>query len=298
MNFGLNFLATYQSTSASTSRPSASVLMISMVWPDIEVTISPGRCALPSGMFSTRPMAPTTLTFALRAASACIRPTTQAAPPMSPFMSSMLPRRLDRNAAGIEAHALADEGDRLLAALAAVPAHDHGAAGPRRALRDAEQRAHAEFGHRLDVENLDLDAELAQLAGAAREFLGVEHVRRLVDEFARDDDAIDDVRAGRESLPRGGHIADRERDVGAQGGILAVLLFGLVAVELVGAQPHARGDRGRLIGLHGAVGNSAMIVTASLPALSLPAAAPPNLRKSLSLRPKACRRRPQSGARP
>ena len=33
MNFGLNFFATYQSTSASTSRPSASVLMISMVWP-------------------------------------------------------------------------------------------------------------------------------------------------------------------------------------------------------------------------------------------------------------------------
>ena len=94
MNFGLNFFATYQSTSASTSRPSASVLMISMVWPDIEVTISPGRCALPSGMFSTRPMAPTALTFALRAASACISPTTQAAPPMSPFMSSMLPAGL------------------------------------------------------------------------------------------------------------------------------------------------------------------------------------------------------------
>src|ERR1700692_4878287 len=35
MNFGLNFFATYQSTSASTKRPSASVLMISMVWPDI-----------------------------------------------------------------------------------------------------------------------------------------------------------------------------------------------------------------------------------------------------------------------
>ena len=65
--------------------------MISMVCPDIDVTMSPGRWALPSGMFSTRPIAPTTLAFALRAASACIRPTTHAAPPMSPFMSSMLP---------------------------------------------------------------------------------------------------------------------------------------------------------------------------------------------------------------
>ena len=90
MNFGLKRLAAYQITSASTRRPSASVLMISMVWPDIDVTMSPGRCALPSGMFSTRPMTPTAFTFALRAASACMRPTTQAAPAMSPFMSSML----------------------------------------------------------------------------------------------------------------------------------------------------------------------------------------------------------------
>ena len=79
----------YQSASASTSRPSASVLTISIVCPDIDVMMSPGRIASPSGMFSTRPMTPTALTFALRAASACKSPTTQAAPPMSPFISSM-----------------------------------------------------------------------------------------------------------------------------------------------------------------------------------------------------------------
>ena len=45
-------------------------------------------------MFSTMPMAPTTLTRALRAASACRVPTTAAAPPMSPFMSSMPPADL------------------------------------------------------------------------------------------------------------------------------------------------------------------------------------------------------------
>ena len=37
---------------------------------------------------------PTALTLALRPASACIRPTTAAAPPMSPFMSSMPPAGL------------------------------------------------------------------------------------------------------------------------------------------------------------------------------------------------------------
>src|SRR6185312_12555518 len=79
----------YQTASASTRRPSASVLMTSMVWPDIEVTTSPGRCALPSGMFSTRPRMPTALTFALRAASAYIAPTTAAEPPMSVTISSM-----------------------------------------------------------------------------------------------------------------------------------------------------------------------------------------------------------------
>ncbi len=56
--------------------------------------MSPGRWALPSGMFSTTPMTPTALTLALRAASACINPVTAAAPAMSPFMSSMPPAGL------------------------------------------------------------------------------------------------------------------------------------------------------------------------------------------------------------
>ena len=46
--------------------------MTSIVWPDIERTTSPGRCAVPDGMFSTSPTTPMTLTFALRPASAFI----------------------------------------------------------------------------------------------------------------------------------------------------------------------------------------------------------------------------------
>ena len=60
-----------------------------MVCPDMLVMMSPGRVALPEGMFSVSPMRPTALTAALRPASASMRPATQAAPPMSPFMSSM-----------------------------------------------------------------------------------------------------------------------------------------------------------------------------------------------------------------
>ena len=90
MNFGLKRSLQYQSASASTRRPSASVLMISMVWPDIVVTISPGRWALPSGMFSTRPIDAHGVDLGLARGQRMHEPDQQAAPAMSPFMSSML----------------------------------------------------------------------------------------------------------------------------------------------------------------------------------------------------------------
>ena len=97
----------------------------------------------------------------------------------------MLGGRLDRNAAGVEAHAFADEGDRRLASLAAIPAHHHDAALARRALADAEQRIHAELLHRLEVEHFDRDTEFLQRARAAREFLRIEDVGGLIDQIAR-----------------------------------------------------------------------------------------------------------------
>ena len=108
-----------------------------------------------------------------------------------------------------------------------------------------------ELFHGLDVENLDIDAKPAQSTGAAGKFHGVEHVRGLIHQFARHQDAIDDMGIGCERLARSADIADRHRHVDPQGGFLAVLFPGLVAVEFVGAQPHPRGDRGGLPGLHG-----------------------------------------------
>ena len=64
ISFGLKRSWQYHSTSARTSRPSASVFSTSIVCPDIELTMSPGRCAEPEGMFSTSPTMPTALTFA------------------------------------------------------------------------------------------------------------------------------------------------------------------------------------------------------------------------------------------
>ena len=87
--WGLKRFWQYQSASARTSRPSASVLMTSMVWPDMEVTMSPGRCAVAEGMFSASAMTPTAFTLALRSASAFISPMTTPEPPMSHFICSM-----------------------------------------------------------------------------------------------------------------------------------------------------------------------------------------------------------------
>ena len=247
MNRGLNLSCAYHSASASTRRPSASVLMISIVWPDIDLRMSPGRMAPPPGMFSTRPITPTASTLALRLASACIRPTTQAAPAMSPFMSSMpaaglieMPPESKQTPLPTKATGLA------FLRLGAAPAHDDEPAVALRALADAEQRAHAEFGHRLFVENFDVDAERLQGRRAFGEGLGIEHVRRLVDEVAGEFDAFGDRHArGRRGAGRR-EVARSDRDRGRRIVVLvAVLLHRLVFVEAIGAQPQAQRELGR-----------------------------------------------------
>ena len=210
--------------------------------------MSPGRIASPSGMFSTRPITPTTLAFAFRAASACRRPTTQAAPPMSPFMSSMPGRGLDRDAARIEAHALADDDDRLGPFRArAVPPHGDEAAVARRSAAHAEQRVHAELRHRLLVERLDLDAELLQRFGSIGELDRKQHVRRLVDQIAGEFDALGDGEAVLRGGAGGGRMARADDEFGRFGVLVVRLLLArLVFVEPVAAQPKTEREiRGR-----------------------------------------------------
>ena len=75
--------------SASTSRPSASVLLISTVTPAIVRTMSPGLTERPLGMFSVAPTTPITRTGSARRAIAAIASITAAPPDMSYFISSM-----------------------------------------------------------------------------------------------------------------------------------------------------------------------------------------------------------------
>jgi hypothetical protein len=76
--------------SASTRRPSASVLLISIVVPSEAVTMSPGRMAWPEGMFSVAPTTPMTRTGRLSRAIAPTASMTAAPPDMSNFISAIL----------------------------------------------------------------------------------------------------------------------------------------------------------------------------------------------------------------
>ena len=79
----------YTSPSARISRPSASVLMTSMVVPFMAVRTSPGLTAWPLGMFSVDGTTASTSTGRPRAATRPAPSITAAPPHMSIFMSSM-----------------------------------------------------------------------------------------------------------------------------------------------------------------------------------------------------------------
>src|SRR3546814_1403942 len=89
---------------------------------------------------------------------------------------------LQADAAGVEGDALADEHHRRLPRRAAVPAHREQSRRPRRALRDAEQRPHAERFHLPLVEDFELDPQVGEMLAALDEGFGIEEVRRLGDQ--------------------------------------------------------------------------------------------------------------------
>ena len=87
---------------------------------------------------------------------------------MSPFMSSMPPAGLIEMPPVSKQTPLPMKATGVSPFLPPFQRMTTMRLGRGRALADAEQRAHAELGHRLDVEDLDLDAELAAAAPARR----------------------------------------------------------------------------------------------------------------------------------
>ena len=121
---------------------------------------------------------------------------------------------LQRDAAGVEGDALADQRDRVAALRAgAAPLHDHDVARLLAALPDREQRVHAEPLQRLGSEHFDLHADLCELLRARRELGRAEHVRRLVDEIARERDAVENCARRDEGLVRRFRIVAMHHDL-------------------------------------------------------------------------------------
>jgi hypothetical protein len=113
--------------------------------PAIEVTMSPGFVARPLGMFSQVGMMPTTLMGAPIVASALMVPKTERGAGHVELHLVHARRLLQRNAAGVEGDALADERDRRVALLAAAVLEDDQARRLLGAARDRQEGAHAEL---------------------------------------------------------------------------------------------------------------------------------------------------------
>ena len=152
--------------------------------------------------------------------------------------------RFQRDAARVEGDALAYQGNRGgLLVLGAHPFHHDEARAANGALAHAEQRAHAELGHRGDIEHFDLEAEFGQLLDAVGVAFRVEDVRRFADEVAGEFDAFGlggerrVVGAG-----AGGAVGD-DRD-GGEGRFLFRLQRQAVLVESVAGETCAEGEVG------------------------------------------------------
>src|SRR2546428_8486539 len=87
----------YDSASHRIRRPSASVLMISMVFPRWLFTTSPGLIAVPEGRFSVAGIRPTTLILGFRRPSTSNAPSTAGAPDLSELMSSQFAAGVDQS---------------------------------------------------------------------------------------------------------------------------------------------------------------------------------------------------------
>ena len=181
------------SASASTSRPSASVFSTSTVVPPRMRSTSFGRIAVPDGMFSARQSQPVTRTGTSSSRERDDR--RRARPPRRPcrLHADHRRRRLQREPAGVERDALADErevhgcpGGRVL------EAHEPRAAA--RALTDAEDAAEA-VGLELvlvpDPSTATPAASAVSTASSAKR-LGGQVGRRRVHEVLRARHAGDD----------------------------------------------------------------------------------------------------------
>ena len=243
----------YQSASARTSRPSASVLLISIVLPFAARRMSPGRNASPPGRFSAAARTAIARTGSPSAAIAPMPCSAPAPPAMSPFMSSMLRGGLQRDPAGVEGDRLADEAEhdvgarrrRRLVAQARSGAARCGCRGrprrarPCRACRARAGRAPPPSGAR---------ARARARCACSRERLRVQLVRRHVREVARAVRALGDERRalGRRAQLRRLEVRRRRCARSCFGALRSSCVF--QRPGRVAAEDRSLDERARLVG--------------------------------------------------
>ena len=125
-----------------------------MVWPEREVTTSPGLQAPPPGRFSTAGTTDTTLRGRPSSAAARTAPEHARRPAHVELHLVHGRGRLDGDAAGIERHPLSDQHDRGFVRRPSGVLDDDELRRLPASARDREQGAHAELAHPLLLEDL------------------------------------------------------------------------------------------------------------------------------------------------
>ncbi len=150
-------------------------------------------------------------------------------------------RRLDGNAAAVEANALAHEGERRLVGRPARPAHDAEPRRPRRAPRHAKQRVHAQPSHLIGRQDFYLEPQRTKRLELRGEFDRAKHVGRLAHQFTGQQRALHYRHAFGRCLIHGALVGNDEGDF-EDGGLITVRGLRLVLVETVVPKAYAGGD--------------------------------------------------------
>ena len=225
------------------------MLITSTVWPDMVVTTSPGRWALPSRHILDQPADADDIGLGLALASAFIAPTTAPAPPMSHFIASMFWAGL------IEMPPVSKVTPLPMKATGGSPARRRstsgpaaGARGPSPGRRRAARPCRAWPSRRGRAPAISRPSALDALVHALDEALGINDVGRLGDQLAGQRDALDDrLHSGLLALlgpaPPPTIVTAVERR------LLLVLEPGAVAVVAPAAQRRAQARPRRRVGV-------------------------------------------------
>ena len=141
---------------------------------------------------------------------------------------------LDRDAAGVKAHALADQRKGRFPLGPAIPAHHHHLGRTFRADADAEQQAHPQPFQFLFVKHLDMHAKVTQARQAVGKLDRGQHIGRFIHQIAGEEDPL-------RQRPRSAQQRGGGRDIGhhQRHGTARRLLARLVKVEIIGTQQQA-----------------------------------------------------------